>query len=188
MQDNLYLSPEKQIKPEFYVVSAQKFVVLFLGTAGLYMTYWFYKQWEYYKQTHQGKEWPLMRALFSVFFVHSLFRILTQRYQQKSGRQSSALNTASILFILVAGISFISSNVPETAEISPYLVLVNLFTTPLFCWFCYQAQWFANYICEDIEGESNNTFSGANYMWIALGISMWAAYIVYILVPLFSAS
>lgn len=184
MQDNLYLSSEKQKTPEFYVVSAQKFVILFLGTAGLYMTYWFYKQWECYKRTHQSKHWPIMRALFSVFFVHSLFRILTERYQQKSGKKSGVLKTASILFIIVAAISFFSGNVSDTAEIKPYLILVNLFTTPLFCWFCYQAQWFANYICEDVDGKSNNTFSAANYMWIAFGITLWAAYIVYLLIPL----
>ena len=172
--------------PAFYIVSLNKFLVLFMGTAGLYMTYWFYKQWACYKQATQGPEWPVMRGVFSVFFVPSLFTKLTDLYQEKSGKKSTALSTAAGLFIVVAVINFISSNMPASEEVSAYLALVNFVTTPLFCWFCYQAQWFVNYVCDDPAGESNKELSSANYVWLGVGIVLWAVYLFYVVFPLFS--
>lgn len=171
-------------QPEFYVVSLNKFLILFMGTAGLYMTYWFYKQWACYKQAHQGPEWPVMRGVFSVFFVPSLFTKLTHLYQTKSGKKSGALNTATGLFIVVAVINFICGNISASPEVSAYLALVNFVTTPLFCWFCYQAQWFVNYVCDDPDGDSNKALSAANYAWLGVGIVLWAVYLFYIVFPL----
>jgi len=170
----------------FYVVSLDKFLVLFISTLGLYMTYWFYKQWLCYKEATQGKEWPMMRATFSVLFVHGLFAKLTEKYEEKSGVKSTLLNRSATLFIVVAVISFVCGNVPDPRSISPYLILVNLLTIPFFCWFCFQAQWFANYVCDDIGGTRNNTYSIANYCWITLGIIWWFIYFSYIVLPAFS--
>lgn len=41
------------ITPMFYVVSTRKFAILFLATLGLYWIYWFYKNWDRYKD-----KWP----------------------------------------------------------------------------------------------------------------------------------
>lgn len=185
MSDNSHCSSE-QASPPFYIVSLNKFLLLFLGTAGLYMTYWFYKQWSCYKKAHKGTQLPVFRAIFSVFFVHSLFKILTSLYQQKSGKKSTALTTSATLFVIVTVISFLSGHVPEEAAIQPYLVLVNLISTPIFCWFCYQAQWFVNYVCDDLEGECNKELSIANYGWLGIGTLMWGMYFVYVLFPLFT--
>jgi len=164
--------------PKLYVVSLNKFAVLFMGTAGLYMAYWFYKQWELYKLSVKGNQIPVLRALFSIFFVHSLFSKLTALYEIKSGKQSSALHTAATLFVIVSAISFASGYVPEESEFKPFLLVLNLIFTPVLCWFCYQAQWFVNYLADDINGESNQKFTGANYAWIAIGIFFWLMYII----------
>lgn len=169
---------------QFYVVSLNKFLVLFMGSAGLYMTYWFYKQWACYKAAHNGPEWPVLRGVFSVFFVPSLFGKLTALYEKKSGKKSGALKTATNLFIVVAVINFVSSNIPVNDETGVYLALVNLFTTPLFCWFCYQAQWFANYVCDDPTGNSNKDYSSANSLWLGVGIVLWVVYFMYVVFPL----
>lgn len=164
--------------PKFYVVSLNKFAMLFIGTAGLYMVYWFYQQWKSYKLSVNGNQMPILRALFSIFFVHSLFNKLTAFYAIKSGKKSSALNTAATLFVVVSAISFASGYVPEDSELKPFLLVLNLVFTFVLCWFCYQAQWFINYICNDINGESNKEFTGANYAWIAVGALFWCMYVI----------
>ena len=81
MQENVYAVPESnlEILPEsprhmFYVVSKIKFLVLFFATFSLYGVYWNFKNWSLYKNYHNDDIWPIMRAIFSVFFTHSLFR------------------------------------------------------------------------------------------------------------------
>jgi len=168
----------EQAMPQLYVVSLNKFLVLFMGTSGLYMLYWFYKQWALYKQSVNGNQIPVLRALFPIFFVHSLFNKLTALYTQKSGKQSSALQTAATLFVVVGVISFFTGNVSEESAWKPFLLLLNLFFTPILCWFCYQAQWFINYISDDLEGESNKTYTPANYVWLVIGAFFWCMYII----------
>ena len=176
MQDNT--AEIEEAIPKFYIVSLNKFTVLFMGTAGLYMAYWFYKQWEAYKLSIKGNQIPVMRALFSLFFVHSLFNKLTTLYTQKSGKNSSVLNTAATLFVVVSTISFASGYVSEDSEFKPFLLVLNLISTPILCWFCYQAQWFINYICNDINGDSNKGFTSGNYIWIIIGTLFWCMYII----------
>ncbi|TEW55620.1 hypothetical protein E2R68_04345 [Psychromonas sp. RZ22] len=188
MQDNMNSSPDNSLKsataPEFYVVSLNKFLILFLGTAGLYMTYWFYQQWVFYKQAHKGDEWPVIRATFPVFFVPSLFKKLTDIYERKSGNKSDVLKKSTLLFIIVTVISFLCDNVPVSAELRPYISLLSIATIPLFCWLCYQAQWFVNYACDDINGASNANYTVANYIWLAIGAMVWCIYIYYVFTPI----
>ena len=166
------------VMPKLYVVSLNKFAVLFMGTAGLYMAYWFYKQWELYKLSTQGKQIPILRALFSIFFVHSLFNKLTALYAIKSGKENKALNTSATLFVVVSAISFVSGYVPEESEFKPFLLVLNLIFTPVLCWFCYQAQWFINYISDDTNGKTNQKLTGANYVWVVVGTFFWIMYII----------
>jgi len=176
MQDNT--TNIEQAMPQFYVVSLNKFLVLFMGTSGLYMVYWFYQQWAAYKASVDGKQMPIMRALFPIFFVHALFNILTTLYTQKSGKESTALRTAATLFVVVGAVSFFTGNVPEESTWKPFLLVLNLLFTPMLCWFCYQAQWFINYVSDDLEGKSNQTYSPANYVWLVVGIFFWCMYII----------
>lgn len=37
-------------EPKFYIVSHRKFTVLFLATMSMYCVYWFYKNWDRYKE------------------------------------------------------------------------------------------------------------------------------------------
>ena len=183
MQNDLYNLPKEPVKTKFYVVSLNKFAVLSFGTAGLYLTYWFYKQWQTYKEANDVQLFPVVRAVFPIFFVYSLFQKLTELYQQKSGKESNVLTKGSFLFIFVGVLSILFSsflNAPSPESIpEPNIssALLNLISTPLLCWFCYQAQWFANYVCDDINGEQNNTYNMANYIWLGIGFFVWYAYL-----------
>ena len=62
----------------FYVVSKRKLTILFVATFGLYGVYWQYKLWSRFKHaapsdSEDAGMWPVMRAIFGVFFIHPLF-------------------------------------------------------------------------------------------------------------------
>ena len=80
MNDNPYEAPKSRLETsvekgdkQFYVVSVKKFTILFFFTIGMYVLYWFYGNWKRYK-AYSGKNiWPVPRAIFAIFFTHSLF-------------------------------------------------------------------------------------------------------------------
>ncbi len=62
----------------FYVVSPKKFTVMYVGTLGFYGFYWMYKNWSIYRVASGEKIWPIARAIFFIFFLHSLCSKVTQ--------------------------------------------------------------------------------------------------------------
>lgn len=74
---NPYIPPQSTISDHtgqrFYSISTGKFIILYLATFGLFRYYWHYKNWALEKQHFQDKSWPIMRMIFSIFFVHELF-------------------------------------------------------------------------------------------------------------------
>src|SRR5689334_3319399 len=64
---------ERVAEGSFYVVSPMKFLIMMVGTMGLYTLYWFYKNWSLLNRKHKAY-WPVMRAVFAIFFTHALFR------------------------------------------------------------------------------------------------------------------
>lgn len=56
-----------------YVVAPRKLLVMMIGTAGVYLVYWFYRNWAGLNTLHRAY-WPIPRAIFSIFFTHALFR------------------------------------------------------------------------------------------------------------------
>lgn len=56
----------------FFAVGTAKFLVMTFLTLGLYSLAWFYLHWHIIKQRKNDDIWPIMRALFAVFFFHPL--------------------------------------------------------------------------------------------------------------------
>ncbi|MGL6159283.1 hypothetical protein [Microbulbifer sp.] len=180
MEADIYQAPEADLQQEeavsneFYVVSKSKFLILYVTTCGLYEVYWFYRNWSLYKQANNVNMWPVMRAIFSVFFAHSLFRNIDIRVEySKTGYKWSPEMMAGIYVILsIAGIiaGWVSTSVPEYS----ILDFVSLITFPMTIWVLYKAQTAINIACDDPEGESNAQLAPANYLWIAIGLAFWA--------------
>ncbi|WP_434574105.1 hypothetical protein J3P88_03970 [Pseudomonas sp. Z3-6] len=58
--------------PRFYIVSKNKFIVMFLLTLGYYYTYWLYKNWKTYRIATNARVLPLIRTIMGVLFTYSL--------------------------------------------------------------------------------------------------------------------
>mgnify|MGYP005989546817 CR=1 FL=1 len=162
----------------FYTVSANKFVILFMATFGLYSIYWFYKHWAEYKESSGENIWPIPRAIFSIFFTHSLFGLFEMKYEQKNGEPPKSTTSIATLFVVVALGSNIISSLVEHGHAPQFLIIASLLLLPVACWCLMQGQSLANYASDDVKGESNSKLTFVNHIWLALGGMFWLLYLL----------
>ncbi|WP_332878069.1 hypothetical protein [Massilia sp. S19_KUP03_FR1] len=166
---------------QFYVVSLRKFAILFFMTLGGYQLYWFYKNWRCFKDgkpsaSESGPSiWPVPRALFSIFFVHSLFRVVKQHAPDNARvaawENGNHATLVVVLIILSNGLSRLSNRSGDAfwPDLLSLLILLPL------GYAMGAAQEKINLACGDPEGATNAALTTANYVWIVLGAIAWVA-------------
>jgi hypothetical protein len=157
----------------FYVVSLDKFLILFLATFGLYTVYWFYKHWSEYKKSTKEDMWPIMRSIFSIFFTHSLFSHFEFKYKNKTGEFPKSINYLATIFVATTIVCQILSNLSENGYGAPFTFYLSLLVLPIGCWVLYKAQSLANFSGDDVHGSANSELTFANYAWLVLGFVFW---------------
>lgn len=184
MEQSIYQSPESVIEgtglhdgtnDEFYVVSNSKFLILMIATAGFYEFYWFYKHWSQYSRRHNAGMWPIMRAIFPIFFTHSLFSNLDNGVEKQKPNFWWDSTLFASLYVIMAVLSKVAERVAEKfpSENITFLDLAGWLALPICMSILYQAQRVANIACGDSAGQGNNRLTGLNYLWIAVGLGMW---------------
>lgn len=175
--------------PMFYVVAPRKAAILFLGTVGYYGIYWFFKQWDCYKdhQPYASKFgstiWPVPRALFSIFFYHALFdkiREYGNRHAAVAAWHSTSHAWLMVVLTLLSGCLDRAANKSlgsPTTDLLSLLILLPLLLGML------RAQRMINVSCDDPDGAGNAALTGANYAWIAFGAVIWLLIAVGLLLP-----
>jgi hypothetical protein len=158
---------------EFYIVSPKKFLILFLGTFGVYTIYWFFKHWSLYKKSTNADLWPVMRGIFTIFFTHSLFSLFEERYKSKTGEAPRSINHLATIYVVIAIAGQISNKFSENGYGNPTTLFLGFLVLPVTCWVLYQAQSLANYSGNDVEGKTNNDLTFSNYVWLLLGFIFW---------------
>jgi hypothetical protein len=179
LADDLYVKEQQLRQQTFYIVSIKKFAILYLITVGLYQFYWFYKNWKCYKlegirREHDGADiWPLARTMFPVFFVHQLYREIKDHAAGHpvveawdNGKQATFLVLLLIVGQVLDRLVYRDIGAPYT-DIVSFVILAPLLSLFL------NAQHMINLSCNDPNGETNDRFTWANYVWIALGIAFW---------------
>ena len=64
---------EVAVEPPFFAVSVAKLAVMSVCTFSLYEVYWFYKNWQRIADRERDIVWPLLRAVFAVFYCYPCF-------------------------------------------------------------------------------------------------------------------
>ncbi len=184
MTESVYAPPKANLTQgaatggAYYVVSQTKMMVLFLTTLGAYQLYWHYKNWRLHQEMAlsqggpDGDIWPIPRAIFSFFFVHSLFGKMEQFANENdiAFDFDSAVTATLMVVMMLFGMTSFFTNDPKIVLMISAATLVLL--APLL--FMYRkAQSFVNHISGDPDGNSNSEFTGANYFWIVFGILIW---------------
>ncbi len=172
------MSAEGQRTVEFFPVSEGKFLTLYILSFGFYGLYWFYKNWTLQKNYMDKNIYPMWRAIFSIFFTHSLFNRINKRAQQLEQKHTFNANALATLFIatiivsnILDRVSFntgIMDDVSNNSLIITSLVLFLVSAYPLV-----KVQATINRINNDLLGYLNHKYSLWNYVLIALGAIAW---------------
>lgn len=174
-------APDTALAPMFYVVSLRKFTILFLTTFGWYQVYWFYKNWDCFKDRHPSASevgttiWPVPRALFSIFFTHSLFRKIKEHAPDDPRIAAWHQSTHATLLVVLIVVSNVAAKVADRFVEDFWLTLFALVMVLPLMLVTRAAQAKANIACGDPQGASNATLTIANYIWMVLGCLFWLA-------------
>lgn len=176
MESNPYEAPRADLttvdttQQPLYVVSTKKFWIMMLTTLGMYSVYWFYRNWKQYKLHVRNDVWPIPRAIFNIFFTHSLCRYVDDRIRREGLRHDwspGAIATAYVAFVLIERISDRMNRGPDPDVLLIVTGLVAIFAAMLMTW---RMQVAINVACREPDGESNDRLSAANYAWMAVGL------------------
>ncbi len=172
---NANIQMERQ--KDYYVVASKKFFLLFFSTMGLYQVYWFYKNWQLYKARTNEKIWPFMRAIFFIFFTHSLLRNVDKSIKEARVKCEWNSNSLATTFVLLSLVSNLMDRLSAKSVGSPYTDILSFAILPFLGLQLHAAQQAINIACNDANGESNQSLSRANYIWIGIGLLLWGVVI-----------
>ncbi|HNP63005.1 MAG TPA: hypothetical protein PKH39_03665 [Woeseiaceae bacterium] len=179
MSDSIYAPPKADIEvPEaesgdFYVVSPTKFYLLSVLTLNLYYVYWFYRNWRAVKVREGSDIWPVPRAIFFIFFTHSLFNDIDAALKERQLEFRWSPTGVASFFVLLAICSSVLDRMANKGIGSPTTDLVGtalVFVTPILL---IRAQNAINFLCGDPFGSSNSRYTLANWVWMILGGLFW---------------
>jgi len=180
VSDDIYQAPDSDLLEgksdlqPFYVVSPKKFVALFIATLGIYHVYWFYKNWALYKAAGGKGGWPVMRAIFSIFFAHSLFARIDERLKENGLAFLGSPGNLALAYVVLSIASNIVDRLSSKSIGEPFTDILGLVVLPFLCWTLYKVQLSVNIACGDEAGEQNETFTPLNYLWLGIGFILWA--------------
>ena len=88
--------------PPWFSVGRRKLGIMCSLSLGLYAIWWFERQFRFQKRAYYLDTWPVLRALFSIFFAYPLFRAVSLAAEAEKVRFSwSASTMAGLYFVLV---------------------------------------------------------------------------------------
>lgn len=161
----------KDVGVPFFPTSPKKLIVMSLCTFGIYEIFWFYKNWKFLKEKHNLKVSPFARAVFSIFYCHSFFKIVKEYSKQHQIQSDYKPATLTAGFILLN----ILYKLPDPFGLVSFLSFIPLLPV----------QKTINVLKDTLvpEAEINSKFSGWNIVGIIFGVLWWAAMILGFLVP-----
>ena len=165
-------------QPEFFPVSEGKLITLYILSFGLYGVYWFYKNWKLQQPKMDKKIFPVMRAIFSIFFTHSLFNRINKSAVNLEKKQKFNANLLATFFVVavIAGnfLDRVSMNISILESLSSTsVIIISLVIFLLSVYPLAVVQATVNRINNDMLGYLNHKYSLWNYLLIALGTISW---------------
>jgi hypothetical protein len=171
--DNLLLNGGEAADGTFFPVASTKLAVMYIVTFGLYGVYWFYSNWRLQQPYLNKKINPALRAIFYVFFTHSLFRNIKRAAERKGIATDWPADMWATVFVVVT----IASNFMDRASSElagmAYLNIIGLALVFVLVLPLCKAQELVNMINDDPGGALNRSFTVYNYIFIALGGLVW---------------
>jgi hypothetical protein len=166
---------------EYFAIAPGRLAFFSVITYGIYEIYWFYKNWQAVKKSEQSKISPLFRAIFSIFFCHSLFKKILESSRASGYKNAYSPGWLAAVYIILLLLGNALSRV-ETYDFGFNLLwlalVVSTFIPLVF------VQKAINYNNEKIEGVLglHRGFSGGEVALIVIGVilfllSFWGIFI-----------
>ena len=172
------IESDSENTPEFFPVAEGKLITLYILSFGLYGVYWFYKNWKLQQPKMDKKISPSLRAIFSIFFTHALFRRINERagnLEQKHKFNANALATLFVGAVIISNLfDRVSMNTGIIAGMTNSTVIISsviIFILSAYPLVTVQAT--VNRINNDMLGYLNHKYSIWNYLLITLGAISW---------------
>lgn len=177
MSDNLYAPPQADLvapsahtAPQpFYVVSKAKFLTLYVLTFGIYQLYWAYKNWHQFRHASGQELWPVARALFSIFFIHALYREADAILKRDGRSQDWRHDELATLFVGGVILNAVLDGLARQHMGYPFIDIASLALLPVLAWVTWLGQRGLNAAAGDLHGQSNARFTPINYLFMVLG-------------------
>ncbi len=166
---------------QFFSVSITKLRNLYLLTLGLYSVYWFYKHWKLQQPFMEKQIMPVARAIFSIFFTHSLARRIKTCMQKKNMPESRNLIALAILFVALVISSNIVSMMADSKDAPFYLHYTWLVLFYFSAYPLVEMQDKVNHLKGDPMGTINSEYSWHNIVFMVIGGFFWFILILGIL-------
>jgi len=179
-EENIYSTPKAELTDshtagseiEFFPSSQTKLAILYFATFGMYPIYWFYKNWKLRQKEYGENVIPFLRALFFVFFTHSLFKKIEEASIIK-GIAAWGATTLATIFVLLTVISNILEKINQNSEEIGAIDYTGMIILVVLVWPLYVVQGVVNKVNNDPKGELNSSYSIYNYIFIVIGVLVW---------------
>ncbi len=104
--ETVEISKSKDSK--YLYISESRFVIMSILTLGIFETYWIYKNWSYVRDRDDLDIKPVWRALFGIFYMHSLLNFIEGDNEmniiQRATFSGASLATGWVIMILIGNI------------------------------------------------------------------------------------
>jgi len=109
-----------------------------------------------------------MRAIFWIFFTHSLFREISEELIKNRNKYSWNAELCATVIVVTLIVDRVISR--SSAKSEDFLVWdpISLLVIPIVAYFVFQAQKAANEACSDPEGRTNPNYTLSNILWLVL--------------------
>ena len=177
-QSEIQTSPPDENETPFFPVSEGKLITLYILSFGLYGIYWFQQNWKRQQPMMDKKIYPVWRAIFSIFFTHSLFKRIDQQAVHLPQQHKFNANGLATFFVAAIVVSNVIDRLSINTDMAQSITNTSLIITSLvlFLFSAYplaKVQATVNRINNDMLGYLNHKYSVWNYVLIILGTVSW---------------
>ena len=170
--------PADENETPFFPVSEGKLITLYILSFGLYGIYWFQQNWKRQQPMMDKKIYPVWRAIFLIFFTHSLFKRIDQQAVHLPQQHKFNANALAIFFVAAIVVSNVIDRLSINTDMAQSITNTILIITSLvlFLFSAYplaKVQATINRINNDMLGYLNHKYSVWNYVLIILGTVSW---------------
>ncbi|WP_339719744.1 DUF3857 domain-containing protein [uncultured Paraglaciecola sp.] len=148
---------ESRNRPEFsdshfYPISGLKFIILSVGTMGLYEVYWAYRNWHAIKSKMNLDIMPIARGIFSPIWFYPLFSALRKDSIERFDKNQVLMPFLAIIFAIVYVVAYFATSFSEHIFITilgwltpllalPFVVYINSLNNKTDGAYKYNSQW-----------------------------------------------